>query len=398
MKLMDKNWSDDEENKDLFDNEVNALSKVDHPNILKLIDYSNNKSVITEHNNVIDVCFIAVEYAENGQLLDYIFSTGCFSEPLARYFFYQLISALDHITAKGLSHQDIKPDNIMLDKDFNIKLADFGLATERKVSDKVLGTISYMAPELLAEVPHRTKSIDLFASAVILFMMLTQRLPFGKADPSDVTYKYIVTRDFDSFWDMHENNGTASVAVSNEFKDLFNNLVLLDDTERLTLVQVKTHPWYKGEIPSAQEVHNAFSDRKMVLEGKLKPEQIKKRVTIFTPAEEEKVKEQEIIDKLDKKHTDYFSCKDPEKLMALIIEFAEDKNITHKAWEEYFRVLLQAKKNDELTVIQINVLKKPVEMERLLQLICIEGDTAIFESIFDDLTKFLNANKYVLDL
>ena len=112
--------------KDFFKNEVNVLKKCKHENILKLIDYSW-KSELQHHSSQSEtVAYIALEYAEKGEIFDYILETGKFSEQVWRFYFKQLIDALEWINRKGYAHRDIKPENILLDKNGNLKLADFG--------------------------------------------------------------------------------------------------------------------------------------------------------------------------------------------------------------------------------------------------------------------------------
>ena len=117
----------------LFKNEVKCLTKCKHDNIWKLIDFSE-KSTFQHSSTKTSVAFIALEYAENGEIFDFILDTGRFSEPVARYYFKQLISALECIHDKGYAHRDIKPENILLDKTGNLKLADFTQNFTSKVS------------------------------------------------------------------------------------------------------------------------------------------------------------------------------------------------------------------------------------------------------------------------
>lgn len=364
LKLMKRNSHSHSEYSKIFANEVEALTKVNHPNILKLIDYS-------------DVNFLALEYAENGELLEYIAETGSFSEINARYFFHQLISAIEHMNEMGLAHRDIKPDNIMLDSEFNLKLADFGFATENEISYNMKGTLSYMAPELLVNIPYQTKEVDLFAATVLLFMMITQRFPFEKADPDDEYYSYIIMKDWKKFWSRHSNEIDSSIEISDEFKDLFSKMVTVNPLERLCLKEIKLHPWYKGEIPTKQEVFENFSFRKLVKSGKMNvtdmPSESKTKDSSKNShsSSEEKAdsQDEEVIDNMSKIYTKYFSCKNSDKLVKQIATFAKSKKISFKVCREYYRVMLQVKNMDERTVIQINVLRKPKSNQRCLECI-----------------------------
>ena len=79
---------------DMFYNEINVMKKMDHPNILKLVSYSEKEKAIKKDGTTLNVAYTALEYAEGGELFDYVAETGKFSEPEARFFFHQLIDAL----------------------------------------------------------------------------------------------------------------------------------------------------------------------------------------------------------------------------------------------------------------------------------------------------------------
>ena len=177
----------------------------------------------------------------------------------------------------GFTHRDLKPQNLLLGHKFNLKIADFGfsaLAQGRDCTgllDERLGSTAYVAPEILAGYAYSGAAVDLFASAIILFNLLTQRLPFASADPgTDVIYNYLATKQEITFWEIHagcENGGIYN--YSEEFKDLFEKMMALDPAERPNIDEVRSHPWMLGEIPTKHEMRREFAVRKaMINEGK----------------------------------------------------------------------------------------------------------------------------------
>ena len=114
-------------NKKSFMDEKTVMGKLVHPNIRRLIDYSED-GVYTKKTEKKGVIYEALELAENGEMHDYILLGKAFRETIARFYFIQLLDAIEYIHKEGYAHRDIKAENILLDKDYNLKLADFGFA------------------------------------------------------------------------------------------------------------------------------------------------------------------------------------------------------------------------------------------------------------------------------
>lgn len=93
----------------------------------------------------------------------------------------QVLCALDYLHKEGISHRDIKLENVLLDKDMNVKLIDFGFSTQlspRKKTKMFCGTPSYMAPEIVSRVEYTGQSADIWASGILLFCLLNGYFPF----------------------------------------------------------------------------------------------------------------------------------------------------------------------------------------------------------------------------
>lgn len=109
--------------------EVEALKNIKyHKNVIQILEYGEG---IYEKDNGSrkTVSYIVIELALGGELFDFISMSGKFTEPVTRHFFKEFMIGLDHCHRMGFAHRDLKPENLMLDHEFNLKIADFGFAT-----------------------------------------------------------------------------------------------------------------------------------------------------------------------------------------------------------------------------------------------------------------------------
>ncbi len=169
--------------------EVTIMKELSHKNIINLIDYSDEAKYTLPDGRTMDVYYLALELAENGEIFDFVAETGRFSESISRYYFHQLVDSLDSIHQKGISHRDIKPENILLDQSYNIKLTDFGFAEYEEVSHVRKGTAGYMAPEMHYNEEYITQPLDIFALGIVLFIFIKGSPPFNKAKGTDQHFK-----------------------------------------------------------------------------------------------------------------------------------------------------------------------------------------------------------------
>ena len=155
-------------------------------------------------------------------LISVIRSQGGLSEDLCRHYFKQILKALNYMHYKGVAHKDIKPDNIMVDCNNDVKLIDFGFASPIENCYSINhkrreGTVEYMTPEMNEGECYRAQDADLFSLGVVLYTMRTGMFPFDKATPTNMYYKELQKNKNEKFWKLA---GKPDDYFSDEFKDL----------------------------------------------------------------------------------------------------------------------------------------------------------------------------------
>jgi len=124
---------------------------MNNKNIVKLINYGTDGEIVKPSGRKINnIVYIGMEYVSGGLMFNLCQNLGGMGEDVGRFFFRQLIGVMEYMNKKNVVHRDIKIENILFDEHMNLKLADFGFATYKKVSTlkTYRGTMSYMAPEI----------------------------------------------------------------------------------------------------------------------------------------------------------------------------------------------------------------------------------------------------------
>ena len=260
--------------------EIEVLSQLKHPHIVNLIDFFEAVDYVKKNGAMYKAVAITMELAPGGELFEFVADSGKFSEEVARTYFRIIVETLEYCHGQGIAHRDMKPENLLFDANFQLKIADFGFATALAGKDNsgqlhtILGTESYMAPEIHMKKPYSGPSVDLFATGIILFILISGTPPFAKADPkSDPHYKLICAGRNDVFWKAHERSKTKPPGQENfyslEFRDLMNALLALDPANRPTIEQIKNHAWYNGTTVDENTLKSEFSQRKKLVDAEL---------------------------------------------------------------------------------------------------------------------------------
>ena len=213
--------------------EIDITKKFNHINVIyvyKVIDTPENY-------------YIVMEYCKNGELFEYISKKERLDEDEASSFFYQIINGVEYIHSKGIAHRDLKLENLLLTEDNIIKIIDFGLSHEFNGKDLLktkCGSPSYASPELIAQPFYDGFKSDIWCCGIILYAMLCGYLPFDgdeDKDGKDVLFKNII-----------EGNLEFPKFISDLAKDLIIRLLNVDAKERISIPEIKKHPFYlKGK-------------------------------------------------------------------------------------------------------------------------------------------------------
>jgi len=172
-------------------------------------------------------------------------SLGAMGEDTGRFFMKQMVDVLQFIHGKGVVHRDLKLENILIDDNMNLKVADFGFAsfTNIKNLNSYRGTKTYMAPEVKLRKEYNGTQIDVFSTAVILFIIVMGIFPFKEAKKTEYFYGMIFNGELDKYW-----NKTGGDSLSSDFKDLIVKMLSFEGEDRPTLDDIKNHPWMQVPI------------------------------------------------------------------------------------------------------------------------------------------------------
>ncbi len=206
--------------------EIDILSKVRHPNIVQLYEVIETQKYF----------FFIMEYAEEGELSEYIESRERLPEEESARFFRQLIEAVKYLHSIGCAHRDVKPSNILVDWRRDIKLIDFGLGNEYSEDEKLktaCGSPCYAAPEIINGEKYDPISVDIWSSGITLYAMLCGDLPFSEESKS-VLYDRILSCKF-----------AIPKYLSSSAADLLRKILVRDVKKRIDIDNILSHPFLK---------------------------------------------------------------------------------------------------------------------------------------------------------
>lgn len=232
IKIINKEKLEKSDNSKKIIREVNNLKKFRHPHIIKLYDVIETR----------DDIYLVMELVGGGELFDYIVQAGRLSENEGRHYFQQMISAVGYCHKKKVAHRDLKPENLLMsiEKD-SLKIADFGLSNVMKDGELLktsCGSPNYAAPEVVDGRYYSGEEIDVWSCGVILYAIVTARLPF---DDNYIPHL---------FNKIKRGKFKMPSYLSDTCKDLISQMLNIDPLKRITIPEIRYHPWFLENLPT----------------------------------------------------------------------------------------------------------------------------------------------------
>jgi PAS domain-containing protein len=203
--------------------EIDILMKLSHPCIIGLHQVIHHKQKL----------YIVMDYVHGTDLMAYIQANNGLNEKEAQRCFRQIVSALEYCHEHGVIHRDVKPKNILVDMQGNLKLIDFGMSNwieEGKLRSTFCGTPAFASPEIILGIKYTGTQVDVWSTGVVLYLMVTGRYPF------------------ENVGEVLQSSYKDPPNISEECKDLIRSMLVVAPEQRAKLSQVKKHPWYTKDF------------------------------------------------------------------------------------------------------------------------------------------------------
>ncbi|XP_076613127.1 MAP/microtubule affinity-regulating kinase 3-like isoform X2 [Chaetodon auriga] len=223
IKIIDKTQLNPTSLQKLF-REVRIMKILNHPNIVKLFEVIETEKTL----------YLVMEYASGGEVFDYLVAHGRMKEKEARAKFRQIVSAVQYCHQKRIVHRDLKAENLLLDADMNIKIADFGFSNEFTVGGKLdtfCGSPPYAAPELFQGKKYDGPEVDVWSLGVILYTLVSGSLPFDGQNLKELRERVLRGKYRIPFY------------MSTDCENLLKRFLVLNPGKRGTLEQIMKDRW-----------------------------------------------------------------------------------------------------------------------------------------------------------
>ncbi|XP_053728634.1 MAP/microtubule affinity-regulating kinase 4 isoform X1 [Synchiropus splendidus] len=245
IKIIDKTQLNPTSLQKLF-REVRIMKTLNHPNIVQLFEVIETEKTL----------YLIMEYASGGEVFDYLVAHGRMKEKEARAKFRQIVSAVHYCHQKNIVHRDLKAENLLLDANSNIKIADFGFSNEFTAGSKLdtfCGSPPYAAPELFQGKKYDGPEVDIWSLGVILYTLVSGSLPFDGQNLKELRERVLRGKYRVPFY------------MSTDCEGILRRFLVLNPTKRCSLEQIMKDKWlnisYEGEeLKPHTEPEEDFND------------------------------------------------------------------------------------------------------------------------------------------
>ncbi|XP_059139873.1 serine/threonine-protein kinase SIK2-like [Physella acuta] len=223
IKIIDKTQLDEVNLKKVY-REVQIMKLISHNHIIKLYQVMETKNML----------YLVSEYAPNGEIFDYIAQYGRMPEQDARKKFWQILSAVEYCHNRRIVHRDLKAENLLLDANMNIKIADFGFGNFFEPNEQLAtwcGSPPYAAPEVYEGKKYLGPQIDIWSLGVVLYVLVCGALPFDGPNLQVLRDRVLSGRFRIPYF------------MSSECEQLIRRMLVLDPTKRYSIAQIRAHRW-----------------------------------------------------------------------------------------------------------------------------------------------------------
>jgi len=242
----------DDLSKNRYWREKDLLASLDHPHIIKHYP-------VTDHTieDFPDCDFLVLDYATHGDFFDIVTKGGLAHEVHMRTYFHQLIVGLEFLHSQAIAHLDLKLENLLMGKDFLLKIIDFD-QSQIKGEEKLIsgGTSSYRAPEIKDKCCQDMFAADIYSAGIILFAFKTGQFPFveiEKERQAKMLYYDLFLENNEEFWELKaQKMGKKSDFFSDDFKALLRGMLDSEPAKRMTIQDIKNSEWYNKPVLSPE--------------------------------------------------------------------------------------------------------------------------------------------------
>jgi len=229
--------------------EIKIMEQVSHPRIARM--YEAVETPKRMH--------LIMECLDGGNLCSYVKAKRRLTEDDSRKIFFQILQSIEHLHMLGVTHRDIKLENVLFANSNDIKLIDFGFSTVCQPGKRLkvfCGTPSYMAPEIVRRTEYEGKPVDMWSLGILLYALLCGCFPFRAKSYPDL-YRRIA-------------RGTFAIPeeLSASVKDLLNQFLTVDVSQRITASAAMRHSWLQVQLATSPDINKLRLETPILISDK----------------------------------------------------------------------------------------------------------------------------------